>query len=886
MATPQQLLAESVDAVFEGNANKFRVASDPSTWNVAKHVLQANASDGKTITLIRNRTSSALGIAGEPTYTTLIQSPILYAGRADVSDNAAEPEFFSAEFRSRYMGVYWEARYGLDKGMKTATPFLNNGDPNVPSAYSIDLFPLAGVIDNWRSTQPESLLISASSKDEYNRRYAFSGNKEPLQSQTTGVVSITDLDTHPTDSQLRQIRQISSTALGTNEMLAISVTTEQRRRLTIDSRLGSNPGEPENTEGFGLYNIADDLSPTYIGEFNGTNWSSADIKVAQLLAINTDGTKNLLLMPPNSHGQFVQHAADTSQLHIGTLAEFNGATAEVTTLYPIYFVPGTDGYDSIRFVSMCHEPTSGNYYALVRTKTFNGTDYIIGFAVYKFDLLDPVTLTFICQLNSVTYSDNQQRLTSFNLRGICAKLGTSASIYAVGNYSIGDVYKPESYLFEITLATGAVNELNYIDNREIESISVGSNDSPLGEMYGMDGNAMQLVEIAHHGNMSTLTRSKGVLTIDVLDQAAQNHEVWTTLNIANERAANTYDLLVISLEGTRDGELVEIEFGSSISVNDQRTPIPAQPHRFPDNQRYRVTLKANEPVDVFINISSTEFGNFAFRQLRHLALRIVDASQPFTVRLLRAQMCKVNQTQIRPLLPSSETMEKYAVFAPFSATDRRVLAWFVQYRAVLISKAPPLSPRLTGWIEQQIEPATVINHPFGRLRGGKTFTPYQNDAALNGNTGFAQSPVSLPAAYLQDGFGVDPSIDAAAAPVEQQIVTVEFDIPSSTADNTSPSTSNVNYIITTSDGLAVAVTCSLEINASLVGLVNGIDVTMSIPELVTISAGTPDGSVGTITQELLGTNVGGTINLYMENEVGCVIGAQDTHDIVVTNTPA
>lgn len=881
MTTPAQLLAAAVAAVFDGNENAYHVASDPAIWSKQSGVVQANARDGRTITLVKNHSSSELGITGEPTYTTLIQSPVIYAGRSDVGNGAAEPKFYVEQFKSRFTGIYWEARYGLDKEMKVSTPFLNNGDDRIPDAYSLDLLPLSGTIDNWRTTHTESLLISASANDEYKRRYAFSGNKNRIESQTTAIVSITNLNTHAIDPQLRRINNLAATELASNAMVGISVTTEQRRRQTLLSRQGSNPVADE-TEEFGLFSIADDLTLTYVGEFNGANWSSADIKTAQLITSKTDGTGRYVLMPSGSHGQFVQHAQQTNQLHIGTLAVVDIATAAISTLYPIYFTSGTDGYDSLTIVSLCYHPTSDKFYALCRTKTHDGTNYIVGFAIYELSITDPVVMFFVCELNSVTYSDNEQRLTECNLKCIVCKPGSS-NLYAIGNYAIGSVYAPEAFLFSIDLASGILTEEKYIDNRNITGASIGTFGTALGEMYGVDPDAMQLVRIAHHDGLATLSRSKGVLTIDVIDQSAQNHAVWTAFNVATERAAQTYELMVLTLEGTLDGELVEVEFSSSTDINDQRTPTPAFLHRVPDSQRIRVKLKANEPVDVFVNISNTEFGNFAFRQLRHLAIRIVDASNPFTVRLLRIQMCKLDQTLERPLLPSPETMEKYGVFAPFSASDRRILSWFVQFRAVLVAKKPPVSPKILGWVEQEITPATVINHPFGRLRGGRTFTEYQNDAALNGNTGFGQTPVKLPAVYLQDGFGVDPQVDApVSAP---QVVTVEFDLASSTADNTVVGSHAVNYIVSTSDGQPVETAATFEIDASLVGVVNGLDVSLTIPYPATIASGELDGATGSMSVLMLGTGQSGSIMLTMQNPVQCTIGAQSTHAITVDGTP-
>jgi hypothetical protein len=115
--------------------------------------------------------------------------------------------------------------------------------------------------------------------------------------------------------------------------------------------------------------------------------------------------------------------------------------------------------------------------------------------------------------------------------------------------------------------------------------------------------------------------------------------------------------------------------------------------------------------------------------------------------------------------PPDEFLRDYQQYARFSSADERVVRWFVQVRAILVTQVPPISPRLKDALEYiSLQPA-VINHPHRRLRGGRMLTEHTNDATLMlGNEGYSQSPVKIPAAYLSDGYGVDPASEPVGDP--------------------------------------------------------------------------------------------------------------------------
>jgi hypothetical protein len=292
-------------------------------------------------------------------------------------------------------------------------------------------------------------------------------------------------------------------------------------------------------------------------------------------------------------------------------------------------------------------------------------------------------------------------------------------------------------------------------------------------------------------------RQPGALIVDVIGTGATDDTVYTRLNGINANVWSGYDFLVVTMLSSKAGQLVEIEYGdvggqtqlsiaksaaTSLQAKSQQQAVTqaqlslAAPtgqlslgtaiSRQPSYNRVLVDFQqANVPQDVLIPIDSSRFPSTSF--LSHVGFKIIDASQQFTFAVTRIELQKsLGSTSAGFLTQTEAFLKAFGLAAPFSVDDYRALGKFIQYRVTLTTQVPPITPRVSDKIIQEINPATVYNHPLSRLRGGRRRTQHATDETLsNENVWYSQSPIAVPGGYVEDGFGLEPSNEPIGDPL-------------------------------------------------------------------------------------------------------------------------
>ena len=357
MTSVNDLISAAISSVFVGNTPNLRTSYD--RWehdgNAAGGI---NASRRPTVSIM-NDASTKLGANAEQRYVAIIESPPLYVGMAGNDDTF---EILKQQFKPRLTDIIFEARYGVDREMSVATPFMAAYEGNQTDLFTLDSFPIAGVPKNWQSTAPSSIKLSTSANDAMEaRRTPASNNATRIHEQREMATAIGKYKSHPQESRLREIRYIAINGV-TNLIWGTGTTTEQRRRLPSVRYQGSNY-TAANTEVAALFTISHTTGlSTLVAEYNGVDWDSALLK--QIHLISHDEGLGILygIMPPGSHQEYI----DSIGQHLGTLVEINKTTAEVTNKKPILWTPMPGGPVNLEIKSFHYDQSSGGNLILVR----------------------------------------------------------------------------------------------------------------------------------------------------------------------------------------------------------------------------------------------------------------------------------------------------------------------------------------------------------------------------------------------------------------------------------------------------------------------------------------------------------------------------------------
>lgn len=758
MTTPADLIAAALSSVFSGDTPTLRTSYD--RWTHDGNAAGGIDAQRRPTVAIRNDASTRLGVNAEPKFVTIVESPALYVGMGDGSD---EQVISYQKFVPDRTGVIYEYRYGVDREMREATPYMAAFDGNQKNLYTIDSFPTSDVLKNWLSTAPSSIRLSTSNADALKARQTpASNNQDKIYEQQELAELIGAYRSHPLDSKLRNIRYIAAAVLPDDTIYGTGTTTEQRRRLPKEEYQGSNY-VAEDTEDAALFSIDRTTgAATMIAEYNGTFWNSALLKQVHLLAFNEGSSILYGIMPPGSHQSYLDAAEVSGDQHIGTLVSINRTTAEITEVGALYWTPGTDGYDSVQIKSFTYDQIDGDLRVIIRTN--DGADpQSVGHSLYTVDPSTPALTTEEYTFSTIVYSDEDSLKNLINIRAI-ANRGVSGRHYVIASKGIGEMQNPQRFLYDLDIGGGTLTEIGAVRQTSIDSFVF----FPAEGYFGVDTDTHELVQIHENFNKSgVVQREMGALVVDVFDTGATDEVIYTQLNIENSRAMDYHDVMVVTLESDEVGELLQIEFGSSNSKIDGRSPVISEPGRQPDIQVQKVNFReADKQIDVYINIKGSTFQEPARDEMRYIGFRVKDARKPFTFKVNRIQLMKLDADPVLDTRPPMAFLESNKQFVQFSVNDKRRTRWFVQIRAILLTEVPPISPRIKDAVSHSNHSVAVINHPHRRLRGGRMVTPHLNDAALGLlNPGYSQTPAKIPGAYISDGYGVDPAVEPIRDPL-------------------------------------------------------------------------------------------------------------------------
>ena len=758
MTDPADLISAAIASIFGGDTPTLRTSYD--RWDQDRNAQYAEDFQRRPLMLVQNESSYRLGANAQQKYVAVIESPVLYVGIADTT-----PDFGSGpsvqKFIPRNTDVLVEARYGVDRTMREATPFMSNFTNSQQDLFTLDSFPIDGVLKNWQTTAPSSFRLSTSAQDALAARAVpASNNMTKIYEQKELAEVVGPYKSHPQESKLREIRYITVDVIA-DVIYGTGTTTEQRRRLPKTGYQGANY-TAETTEDAGLFTISRTTGlATFVASYNGSDWDDALLKQIHLVA-HHEGLGTLYgIMPPGSHQTFLDTAEANGDIHIGTLVTINKTTAEVIIVGGLYWTPGTDGYASVELKSFTYSQFESRLLVVVR-KDDGAAVPAVGNSIYVLDEGLIALTTEVYDFGSITYSNESARRGGRNIRAI-ANRGAAGHFYVLSSWGIGEMQNPRRFLHALNTATGTETLIGIVRQTSVDSFFF-RNDS----FYGVDADTHELVQI--HESFETpgvFQRDMGALVVNVFDTGATDQIVYTRLNADNGRALDYYDLMVVTLESDRIGELLQIEFGSANSKIDDRSPVLMQPGRQPDIQIQKVQFReADKQVDVYINIKGSTFGGSTRDEMRYIGFRVNEARSPFTFKVNRIQLMKLNPDQAYHMVTPEIFLENNKQFVQFSAVDRRRVRWFVQFRIILITRVPPISPRVKDALEHIDNAVTVLNHPHRRLRGGRAVTPHLNDPTLLfGSAGWSQTPAKIPGALVADGYGVDPASEPIQDPL-------------------------------------------------------------------------------------------------------------------------
>jgi hypothetical protein len=384
-------------------------------------------------------------------------------------------------------------------------------------------------------------------------------------------------------------------------------------------------------------------------------------------------------------------------------------------------------------------------------------------------MLDPPTATIANAIENTSYSQN---LVAVN------GVGPYSWSVIAGSLPPGFTLGGSTTLTEVLSATAPLTPGTYTFTIQVQ------------DSLGAKAHVPYTLVVAPATGLAGFPRQPGALIVDVLGTGAVNHEAYSRFNGINQNVWSAYDFLVITMVSSRAGQLVEIGYGdigqqsllsivqasraATVQPTSQQQTITqaklslAQPTgrfglksgiaRQPVYNRLLVNFQtANQPQDVLIPIDASRFP--AGSSLSYIGFKVVDASQPFAFGVTRIELQKTLGTTAQGFLTQTEQLLKnFGLAAPFSVDDYRALGKFIQYRVVLTSQVPPISPTIIGQTVHEINPAAVYNHPLSRLRGGRRRTNYASDQTIGlENVDYTQTPISIPGGHVQDGFGLEPS---------------------------------------------------------------------------------------------------------------------------------